>query len=66
MKTYAAVQHGMQQISIDELYNGKYCSQIAYWYKSRDEAKKELDRLCAEDNVPAYKPHVIGYNEIKN
>ena len=65
MKTYAAVQHGPQQISIDALLNGKYLHQVSFWFSSRGEAKAELERLCAADNVPAHSKYVVGFDEIK-
>lgn len=65
MKTYAAVQHGQQQISIDALIDGKFLNQISFWFNSRDSAKFELARLCAADNVPAYSKYVVGYQLIK-
>ena len=65
MKTYAAVQHGPQQISIDALLNGKYLHQVSYWFRDRATAKAELGRLCAADNVQAHSKYVIGLDEIK-
>ena len=64
-KTYAAVQHAPQQISIDHLENGKYVSQISFWFADRGAAKTELNRLCAADSVPAFSKYVVGYSEIK-
>ncbi len=64
-KTYAAVQHAPQQISIDHLENGKYVCQVSYWISNREAAKQELARLCAADNVPAFNKYVVGLSEVK-
>ncbi len=65
MKTYAAVQHGPQQISIDELIDGKYLSQVSFWFSDRGAAKAELARLCAADNVPMFSKYVVGLSEVR-
>jgi hypothetical protein len=64
METYAAVQHAPQQISIDQLENGKYVCQVSFWFGSRDEAKAELKRLCEEDNVKPFSQFVIGLGDV--
>jgi len=64
MKTYAAVQHAPQQISIDHLESGKYVCQMSYWFHSRGEAKTELARLCAADGVEPYSAYVVGLSEV--
>lgn len=64
MKTYAAVQHAPQKISIDEVFAGKYVSQISYWFSDRGSAKAELARLCAADKVEAFSPYVVGKKEV--
>lgn len=65
MKTYAAVQHAPQKISIDQLENGKYVCQVSFWFANRGDAKIELERLCSADNVLAYSKYVVGLSEIK-
>lgn len=64
-KTYAAVQHGPQQISIDHLESGKYVAQVSGMFSSRDAAKAELARLCAADGVPAFSKYVVALAEVK-
>jgi len=64
-KTYAAVQHGPQQISIDELLNGKYLRQVSFWFNSRQAAKDELARLCEADSVPAFSRFVVALADVK-
>jgi hypothetical protein len=63
-KTYAAVQHAPQQISIDHLENGKYVCQVSFWFSSRGAAKDELMRLCEADQVPAFSPYVVGLRDV--
>lgn len=65
MKTYAAVQHAPQQISIDHLENGKYVAQVSFWFRDRGSAKIELERLCAADGVPAQSRLVVGLSEVR-
>ena len=64
-KTYAAVQHAPQQISIDHLEAGKYVAQVSFWFTDRAAAKAELERLCAADGVPAFSKYVVSLNEVK-
>jgi hypothetical protein len=64
-KTYAAVQHAPQQISIDHLESGKYVAQVSFWFSSREDAKNELTRLCAADGVPAFSKYVVGMADVK-
>lgn len=64
-KTYAAVQHAPQQISIDHLEGGKYVAQVSFWFSDRDAAKEELERLCAADAVPAFSKYVVGLADVK-
>jgi len=64
-KTYAAVQHAPQQISIDELLDGKYLCQVSFWFSNRGDAKTELQRLCEADGVPAYSKYVVGLTDVK-
>lgn len=63
-KSYAAVQHAPQQISIDHLESGKYVAQVSFWFSNRGDAKAELERLCAEDGVPAYSKYVVGLSDL--
>lgn len=63
-KTYAAVQHAPQQISIDQLENGKYVCQMSFWFSNRGDAKDELNRLCAADNVPAQSKYVLARKDV--
>ena len=63
-KTYAAVQHGPRQISIDELSNGKYLCQVSFWFNNRAAAKVELDRLSTTDGVPKFREFVIGRERV--
>ena len=62
--TYAAVQHGPQQISIDRLENGRYVNQVSFWFADRGAAKAELNRLCATDNVPAFSRFIVGLSDV--
>ena len=64
-KTYAAVQHAPQQISIDYLEAGKFVSQVSFWFTSREAAKAELQRLCEVDQVEAFSKYVIGLSDIQ-
>lgn len=64
-KTYAAVQHAPQQISIDHLEDGKFVSQVSFWFSSRAAAKDELKRLCDADQVEAFSATVIGLDEVR-
>ncbi len=64
-KTYAAVQHAPQQISIDHLEAGKYVAQVSFWFSNRETAKNELARLCATDCVPAFSKYVVGLTDVK-
>lgn len=63
--TYAAVQHAPQRISIDQLINGKYVSQVSFWFSDRAAAKAELARLCAKDNVAPFSKYVVGLSEVR-
>jgi hypothetical protein len=63
MKTYAAVQHAPQKISIDHLENGQYVAQVSYWFSDRASAKAELARLCTNDGIPAFSRFVISRSE---
>jgi hypothetical protein len=63
-KTYAAVQHSPQQISIDHLEGGKYVAQVSFWFSSREAAKEELIRLCTADNVPAFSKYVVSLADV--
>lgn len=64
MKTYAAVQHGPQQISIDRLEDGRYLHQVAYWFADRASAKKRLAQLCEQDGIPAFSRFVVSLAEV--
>lgn len=64
-KTYAAVQHGVQQYSVDELLNGKYLCQVSYWFKNRGDVKVDLERLCKADGVEMFSLYVVGFDLIK-
>lgn len=64
-KTYAAVQHAPQQISIDHLEDGRFVAQVSFWFSSREGAKAELARLCAADGVPAFSKYVQGLSDVK-
>jgi len=63
-KTYAAVQHAPQKISIDHLENGQFISQVSFWFSSREAAKVELKRLCDADEVQAFSAYVVGLSDI--
>jgi len=65
MKTYAAVQHAPQQISIDHLENGKFVCQVSFWFSNRGDAKNELDRLCEKDGVQPFSKYTVGLREVK-
>lgn len=64
-KTYAAVQHAPQQISIDQLEDGIFVSQVSFWFSSREAAKAELHRLCEVDQVQSFSWYVVGLSDIK-
>lgn len=64
MKTYAAVQHAPQKISIDQLEDGKYICQQSYWFADRKSAKAELQRLCAQDGVLPESKYVMSKSEV--
>jgi hypothetical protein len=64
-KSYAAVQHAPQQISIDHLESGKHVAQVSFWFSSREAAKSELARLCAADGVPSFSKYVVGLSDVK-
>ena len=64
-KTYAAVQHAPQQISIDHLEDGRFINQVSFWFSSREAAKAELQRLCQVDQVQAFSQYVVGLSDIK-
>lgn len=63
-KTYAAVQHAPQQISIDHLEDGRFISQVSFWFTSREAAKAELKRLCDVDQVKAFSTYVVGLSDV--
>jgi len=63
-KTYAAVQHAPQKISIDHLENGQFISQVSFWFSSREAAKVELKRLCDADQVQAFSAYVVGLKDV--
>lgn len=62
--TYAAVQHGPQQISIDRLEAGKFVNQVSFWFASRGDAKAELERLCAADKIEPQSRYVLSRAEV--
>lgn len=64
MKTYAAIQHAPQKISIDQLEDGKYINQVSFWFNNRESAKEELQRLCEADNMQQYSKYILSKNEV--